>query len=134
MLEPNVDLELAPEKAGSWTIVRVKGELDSATESALSRFVEELADAGAAFVALDLAKLRFMDSTGLGALLQSEVALRRSGGRMALVCPSRIARKVLDITGMSHYFRIHDSVAALARLEPEPATIKVRPAPEIWVG
>ena len=114
-------------------MVNVEGELDSASHRSLSNVVAQLVDEGNRKVALDLANLRFTDSTGLSALVESDFRLRQNGGRLALLRPTRIVRKVLAITGMGKHFDIRGSLDSPPQ-SVTPVPVRTALPPEVWVG
>ena len=56
-------------EANGVTTVRIEGELDAVTVSELRPFIETLADERHPRIVLDLANLRLIDSSGVGALV-----------------------------------------------------------------
>ena len=101
--------------------MKLEGELDCATDLVLKRFIGNLLDAGRIHVALDLAQLSFTDSSGLSVMLESEQRLERQGGRLALVSPRGVVRRVLEITGLYGAFDVHGSLSTLPMSIPEMA-------------
>ena len=65
-------------------VARVHGELDIANASRFRRLLERRVDVD---LILDLSKLDFIDSSGLGALLRVRSALARNGSELMLVVP-----------------------------------------------
>jgi anti-sigma B factor antagonist len=55
---------------------------------------------------IDLADVRFMDSTGLGALIQIRNAAARDGRRVKLRSVHPRVRKIIEITGLLDVFEI----------------------------
>ena len=86
--------------------VRVTGEVDLETSSALRSALLELANDGAQLVTVDLAETDFIDSTGLHALVVAMKQLRLHGGDLVLKSPSRNAARVLELSGLSTVVRI----------------------------
>ncbi len=92
------------------TIVAIRGEMDAYTSPRLrDRFVE-LSDSGTNFVVVDLERLGFLDSAGLGVLVGGLKRFRSAGGDLVVVCTHPRILKVLEITGLTAVFSIHDSV------------------------
>ena len=87
-------------------IVRVVGELDVATAPALRQALNDLIDHGNCTVRLDLARMTFIDSTGLSVLLGGLRRLREAGGELVLVNPSRSSFRVLEIVRFTDVFTI----------------------------
>jgi len=90
-------------------VVRLAGELDLYNAD---RVREPLLDAAARDVdrlIVDLSELSFIDSTGLGVLIEAR-------GRMAnrrafmLVAPNVETRRALEISGLDQHFAVHASL------------------------
>jgi anti-sigma B factor antagonist len=87
-------------------VVRVIGELDSATAPRLREELIGLINRGIRSVTVDLARLDFIDSTGLGVLVSAMKRLREHGGDLVLQSPKPSAMRVLEITGLTKVFAI----------------------------
>jgi anti-sigma B factor antagonist len=89
-------------------VVVATGEIDICSAQAL-RETLLTAQAASERVILDLRGVSFLDSTGIGVMVAASRAAttRRSLG---LVGPVPMVRKVLDLTGVSELFTIHESV------------------------
>jgi anti-sigma B factor antagonist len=86
-------------------VLSLSGELDMATSTVLSERLTELVRGGTDVV-VDLSNLRFIDSSGLSALL---AALRQSqAGRTTLWLrrPTTTVARVLAITGLDRVFAV----------------------------
>ena len=55
-------------------------------------------------VALNLAAIRYIDSSGIGVLIISTQNLQKCGGSLALVNASEDVRKVFMLTGLENFF------------------------------
>ncbi len=99
-------LQITTTTQGTWTLLIVRGDLDLATAPELSAAVER-AGRSDGKLALDLSEVRFIDSSGLRALLEIETA-------PAVVSPSPAVRDLLALTMMTDAFRTVDSLDELA--------------------
>jgi anti-anti-sigma factor len=104
-MTPDPPIEITRESRGAWTLVRVKGDVDLATAPRL----EELSESCSGPLALDLARVRFMDSSGLRALLHLHEV--REG--FVIVEPSGVVKRLFALTKMSAIFTIVDGLEAL---------------------
>ena len=85
------------------------GQIDSHTSNALD---EALADVAAeAEVSLDLAKVSFIDSSGLRVIVRSHKRQRGGGGRLVIVSPSETVVRLLEITGLTDQLQIRPGTA-----------------------
>src|SRR5579862_7277773 len=83
-------------------VVRVAGELDMATAPDLDGCLVAL-DGD---IAVDLAGLRFTDSTGIAALLRGHLRAVKRGRSFVLRSPTDRVAKVLEIMGLDRVFAI----------------------------
>jgi anti-sigma B factor antagonist len=90
-------------------IVVVEGEVDLAVAPSLREQLKALVTEGHATVYVDLLGATFLDSTALGVLVTTREHCHRSGGELHLIVDNPRILKVLEITGLSDAFPIHDS-------------------------
>jgi anti-sigma B factor antagonist len=103
---------LASESAGeSYTLVAVAGEADVTNRDDLRDVLDAEVTLRPATLILDLAGLRFMDSSALHVILQANRALDRQGGVMALVAPQVAVAKMLKLTTADRLVPVFPSVA-----------------------
>jgi anti-sigma B factor antagonist len=86
--------------------VTIEGELDLATAPVLDATLADVERNGTSTVLLDLAQVRFMDSTGLRSLLSARRRAEAAGRRLRLANPSPDVERVLDLTGVRRIFDI----------------------------
>jgi anti-sigma B factor antagonist len=92
------DAVISTDTAGSR--VQLRGELDLTTAPQLARLLDQLRRDGHHQITLDLSGLEFLCAAGLAVLLHADQALRAAGGRLVLTRPTRLARRMLAITGL----------------------------------
>jgi anti-sigma B factor antagonist len=66
-------------------------------------------DAGSNHLVLDLKDVTYIDSGGVGALVEAYQHVLHSGGRLKLLCPSDRACRILTITHLLSIFEVFDS-------------------------
>jgi anti-sigma B factor antagonist len=101
MLDESVDEEVH--------VVSPSGEVDVLTAPQLGRRLLALFEEGKTRVVVDLSAVTFMDSTGIGVLID---ALRRSSsrrGNLVLVCPTERIMRPFEVTGLVGYLKIFTS-------------------------
>jgi anti-anti-sigma factor len=92
---------LRPVSAAEPTVIAPEGELDISRSGDFRAALWEAAREGAADVLVDLSQVSFIDSSGLGALVELHNRLRRSKRRLAVVAPAGSAPAVLlDLAGL----------------------------------
>ncbi len=91
-------------------VVSPQSNLDSETTGDFQAQVDELLRAGWHYFVIDLGNVRFVDSSGLGALVRLYKRLRIGEGdvRLARVPPN--LRKILELTRLSRVFDIFTTV------------------------
>ena len=101
---------------GSVTILGLEGSITiGAGTEALRRETRRLIRAGRRDLLLDLARVRFVDSAGLGAMIAALLAARRAGGQVALLAPRPNVLEVIEVTRLARVFDIYaDEQTALA--------------------
>jgi len=77
--------------------------------SSLREALREAAAAGRVNVLLNLEKVDYIDSTGLGALVMGYTSLRKAGGKLKLANLSRRNVELLVFTKLETVFEIFDS-------------------------
>jgi anti-anti-sigma factor len=70
-----------------WVVVTVAGEMDLISSPAVRQKVHDAVAAGRRQVVLDLADVRFCDSSGVGVLIGARRLMRSCAGRLRIVLP-----------------------------------------------
>lgn len=97
----------------SMAVVAVDGEVDLATADLLrDRLLGLLHEHGPTVLDVDLARVSFLDCTGIGALVAVRNAAIRAGRRVWITHPQPIVRRVLEVTGLLGLFTAPDRPAA----------------------
>lgn len=102
-------LEVDRNLDGCCATVRLSGEVDIASVDQVRDATREARDRdGAVHLIVDCHQLRFLDSSGVKALLEANTAF---DGKVVLVQTRRVVTRVLEVTGLEHLFAFADSVA-----------------------
>ncbi len=104
-----MDLSLETRQENDRTVIEVGGEIDVYTAPKLRERIIELVDEGQYHLVVDLEKVEFLDSTGLGVLVGGLKRVRGHDGSLQLVCTQERLLKIFRITGLSKVFAIHGS-------------------------
>jgi anti-sigma B factor antagonist len=96
------DFSVLPDRdANTYTLI-ASGELDAATSDRLeAEIVVALSDASVDTLRIDLAGIRFLDSSGLSVLISAHHRMHERGGKLVLRQPSEIVQRLFDITQLS---------------------------------
>lgn len=113
-----MELSLATRTVGEHTVLAVGGEVDVYTAPRLRERLLELIDDGARRVVVDLGRVDFLDSTGLGVLVGAMKRLRLAEGSFALVCDKEPLLKIFRITALDQVFPLHPTVDAAISADP----------------
>ncbi|MGQ0615948.1 MAG: STAS domain-containing protein [Acidimicrobiia bacterium] len=80
------------------------GSLDASAVGAFERTVRRALQAGPAEVDVDLGQVRFIDSSGLRALVAGRRACRAAGAAFRLLNPTPRTVRILEVTGLDSLF------------------------------
>jgi anti-anti-sigma factor len=84
-------------------------------DESLRDAADALIQAGRLAVLIDLHDVSYMDSAGIGAIIEVYLRLTRRGGQCKLLRPSHVVKRVLDITRLSTVIETFDDEAAALR-------------------
>ncbi len=105
-----MDLSLSTRAEGDATVLEIAGEIDVYTAPKLREQLVDLVNAGSYQLVVDLERVEFLDSTGLGVLVGGLKRVRAHDGSLSLVCTQERILKIFRITGLTKVFPIHTSV------------------------
>lgn len=103
-------------RVGDHTVLAVEGVVKLG-ESAqfLAQTLERLLEEGGGHVMLDLDRINYIDSTGIGELVGYLARFKERSRRLVLVRPSERIRRLLDVAQLADLFPTYDDLdAALA--------------------
>jgi anti-anti-sigma factor len=103
-----------------WAVVTVAGEMDLISSPAVRQKVHDAVAEGRRSVVLDLADVRFCDSSGVGVLIGARRLMRSCAGRLRIVLPDEGAassggahvNRVLAALGVRRLFEVFPDLAA----------------------
>ncbi|MBA4860902.1 STAS domain-containing protein [Streptomyces sp. PSKA54] len=109
-MQPNFQISHRDEN--DWTVVEIHGEVDVYTVPQIRDHVVGRIDEGRRRIILDLRRVTFIDSTGLGVFVGILKRIRERDGELRLVIASQTVRKIFDLTSLYGVFPIYDSLDA----------------------
>src|SRR5712692_4844135 len=113
MIPTHLDLELQAGSNSGQIVMRLNGKLSLET---VHNFIQTLRPEPAAHLILDMGGVSFLDSAGVGALVQLFVHRRNQGQTFALTGLTKQSNAGIQVAGLTTLLPIHDSVAeALAQ-------------------
>ncbi|MFI1250440.1 STAS domain-containing protein [Streptomyces anulatus] len=104
-------LTITTRDAATGPVIEITGDLDYDTAPELRKAVGGLTVAGGHLLLLDLAGLRFCDSSGISALLSARSLAIEQGGHIALAAVPANTARILGIVGLDQVFTIHADAA-----------------------
>ena len=106
-----MSLELTRSRVGVVTVLEVKGRVVAGpnAESLVAK-VQELIQNGETRLILDLAQVKYLDSTGISALIRAAAAPKMVGGATKLLNLTKRVTDTLQITRLSSAFEIFDDL------------------------
>ena len=105
-----VDLKLGHYSKDGIEVVDVEGEIDVYTAPRLRELLIDLVNKNNYQLVVNMEKVEFLDSTGLGVLVGGLKRVRAHDGSLDLVCTQERILKIFRITGLTKVFRIYQTV------------------------
>ncbi len=105
-----MDLKLGHYATGGIEVIDVQGEIDMYTAPRLRELLIDLVSQGSYQLVVNLDKVGFLDSTGLGVLVGGLKRVRARDGSLDLVCTQQPILKIFRITGLTEVFGIYETV------------------------
>jgi len=106
------ELDVKERQAGDVTILDLSGEVRIGEGAvALRDSIRNLADQGKTKVLLNLAGVKYMDSTGVGELIANYTTVTRQGGQLKLLSLTEKIQNLLVITKLLTVFDAYDNEA-----------------------
>jgi anti-sigma B factor antagonist len=94
------------------TVISTDERLDALAAPKLKEAVKKISEEPAAKLVIDLAKTKFIDSSGCGALVASLRALLKNQGDLKIARPSPQAQTLFQLTRLHRVFEIYDNLDA----------------------
>ena len=106
------ELDVKERQAGDVTILDLSGEVRIGEGAvSLRDSIRKLADQGKTKVLLNLAGVKYMDSTGVGELIANYTTVKRQGGQLKLLNLTDKIQNLLVITKLLTVFDSYDNEA-----------------------
>lgn len=101
-----MELDIQDERHGDVCVFTLAGEVDVYTAPKLKEVLVAAIESGCAKVLVDMDKVSFIDSSGLGVLVSALRRARERDGGVRLVCSRDGILKIFRITGLDKVFPI----------------------------
>ena len=109
-----MDLDVETGSIDGAALLTLRGEIDVYTAPRLRQAILELVDGGATRIVVDMEKVDFLDSTGLGVLVGGLKRVKMKEGSLSIVTTQDKILKIFDITGLNKVVASHPTVEAAA--------------------
>ena len=97
-------------RPGGVAVTRFSGRLDFASaQDARGEFDSAIA-AGHRKLVVDLSKVEFVDSAGLGSLIGGMRRARQAGGDLRIASPTEQVKTLLSLTSLDQVLKIHPTI------------------------
>jgi anti-sigma B factor antagonist len=106
-------LEVEIEERDGLVRLVLRGELDLSTVGKVQDALHEVEADAPPVIVLDLAKLTFLDSTGLRCLVTADQRARENGRRLVIVRGPDAVQRVFAITRLEERLEIVDDASAV---------------------
>ena len=88
-------------------VVRIKGEIDHHSAVAVRSAIDaKLYEFRPRHAVLDLSKIDFMDSSGLGLIMGRYALMQKLGGRFSIANPNERVMKIFDLAGLGRIITV----------------------------
>ncbi len=105
-------MQINEQRQGDVVVLALKGKLMGGTETqAVHQKVKELTEDKVLKIVVDLAKVKWMNSSGLGAIIGSMTTIKNAGGELKLANVTDKVHSLFMITKLITIFDTHESVA-----------------------
>lgn len=107
-----MDLEIETTAVGEYRTVLIEGELDIYSAPQLKLHLSSLIIEGESNILLDLTRVTFLDSTGLGVIVGTYKRLHSVGGQLRIICTLEPILEIFEITGLGRIIPIFPTLEA----------------------
>jgi len=102
-------VEVKVDRLGTIIVLSLEGDIDIVSAAQLREQFDQLLAHATPKLLVDLAGVQYIDSYGLGIIMQAVKVARREGGDLRLCAPRPNVRTLLDVTGFSKHMSIISS-------------------------
>jgi anti-sigma B factor antagonist len=102
-------LQYSLSEQGNIAVIKIGGRLDVETSPEFHKRLKELIDKGTNNFVINMGKLIFIASAGLGVLINLNSAIEKNGGKLVLSSMSDKIAKIFKLLGFINLFKIYES-------------------------
>jgi anti-sigma B factor antagonist len=104
-------MEIKRREVGDIVIFDINGEIDLYNAPEIKEKIKEEMNKNKVNIIINLDKVTYIDSSGIGVLISSLSNLKKVGGGLKLINVYASVRKVFELTKLTSFFDIYDSEA-----------------------
>jgi len=105
----DVEFEIKIKTYGQFKVVGVTGDLNMFNAKIFKTHCEQIIEEGTR-IAIDLEHMDYIDSSGMGALITLQKALKASGRNLILIHPNDRVRNTFQLVKIDKVFKIIETV------------------------
>jgi anti-anti-sigma factor len=108
----NTDIEILEEEHGLFYLVKIKGSFRAKNVPQIRSRMEYSLNLGHTKFAMDLSEVNFMDSTGIGFIVNLFKNIQKLEGTLVIINPSESVLKILNISSLARCLDIRSNVGS----------------------
>lgn len=106
-------MNLTKEIQNGIVIIMLDGDVMGGPEAVkLNEEINRLLDEGTLKVVIDLGRVKRMNSSGLGILINALTTYKQNGGLLKLANPTPVVKNLLEITKLKDIFEVYDELSS----------------------
>jgi anti-sigma B factor antagonist len=102
-------MEINRRELGEVIVFDINGEIDLYNAPEIKEKIKEEMNKNKVNIIINLDKVSYIDSSGIGVLISSLSNLKKVGGALKLINVYASVRKVFELTKLTSFFDIYDS-------------------------
>jgi len=99
------------EERKNYYLIRIKGRLAAENILTMRKILEEALEAGRTRILVDISAVEYIDSMGIGLIVNFSKKIREAKGRLVLANPTRVVNDVIEVSGTGSLLDIRRDVA-----------------------
>jgi anti-sigma B factor antagonist len=108
-----LNFDLQTETEGSSSLVKIRGDLDLQVVDQVADALARIESDDPELLVIDLSRLSFMDSTGMGVIAAAHIRAVDAGRRFAIVIPPAGVKQAFERTKLNEVITTTDDLASV---------------------
>ena len=101
-------LSVRQETRGSCRVIKLTGALAAKNILEIRALFDEILKSDHRKIALDLSAVNYLDSMGVGILINFNKRVAKNHGRMAVINPSQVVSEIFDVADTDKYLTVRN--------------------------